>query len=150
MNRFHQYIDGTVKQVDVEFRCQTCGHLFVDAERMLCEAPPVGQTLASQKVRALYEAKQSGEYLSPKDVKLLKAVETLTGESKLSKEQREELEAKLDVMLRSAWADAMFAHRDSRGPDPGSCDAFVSEKKKEFRITDEGQIEQIKQVEPTQ
>jgi len=103
--------------------------------------------LAAQKARALYEAKQSGEYLSPKDEKLLRTIETLTGvsASKLSKEQREDLENRLDVMLRSAWADALFAHRDGKGPDPGSCEDFVASKKKEFRITDEGQIEQIQQ-----
>ncbi len=152
-NRMHRLVDGTEHFVKVQFRCMTCGHEYIDAEREFCEAPPVGATLASQKVRALYDAKKTGEYLNDKDAKMLKTVEALTGVSarKLSAEERQNLENRLDTMIRNAWADAMFAHKehpnDPMYPDPGPCDEFVAAKRKEFRITDEGQIEQI---EPTQ
>jgi hypothetical protein len=147
-NRMHRLVDGTDKFVKVQLRCMSCGHEYIDAEREFCEAPPVGAILAAQKARALYEAKQSGEYLSDKELKMLKAVETLTGVSatQLSPEQREELEAKLDMMIRSAWADAMFAHRDKSGPDPGPCEEFVAAQKKKFFITNDGRIQEVPQA----
>src|SRR6266568_2590891 len=145
MNRSHTLLDGTKRFVEVQFRCQSCSHLFIDAEREFCEAPPVGQKLAAQKVKALMEVKQSSEYVSEKEAKMLQAIDTFTGAkaSTLSQAEREDLENKLDVMLRSAWADAMFTHRDGKGPDPGPCDVFVAEKKKEFHITDAGKLELI-------
>jgi hypothetical protein len=144
MNRAHVLLDGTKKFVEVQFRCQSCGHLFIDPEREFCEAPPVGQKLALQKARALMEAKQSGERLSDKEAKMLRAVETLTGANaiKLTPEEREDLENKLDLMIRGAWADANLLFTEGKGPDPGPCDVWVAEQKKRFHVTEDGQIKE--------
>lgn len=77
-DRVHEYADGSLKKVEIEFRCQGCGHLFVEEERQFCEAPPVGQKLAAQKVRALAEAKEKGEYLRPADKKLADALSAIS------------------------------------------------------------------------
>lgn len=80
-NRVHTYVDGSMKHVDVEFRCQGCGHLFVDEERQFCDAPPVGTILAAQKVKALQEANKTGEHLRPRDKKLADALAAMSEET---------------------------------------------------------------------
>jgi hypothetical protein len=147
MNRAHVLLDGTKRFVDVQFRCQSCGHLFIDAEREFCEAPPVGPKLAAQKAKALFEAKQSGEYMSPKEAKMLRTIEALTGTKALTPEEREDLENKLDFQIRSAWADANFAFESGKGPDPGNCDEWVAARKKEWRVGADGNLEEIKTEE---
>jgi hypothetical protein len=80
-NRHHTMLDGTVKLVEKETRCQSCGQLFIEEERQWCEAPPVGQTLAKLRVQRLAEAVQSGEYLRPQDAKAAEVIEKLIGKS---------------------------------------------------------------------
>jgi len=55
-NRKHTMLDGSVKHVDTQFRCQRCGHLFIEEERQFCDAPPVSKKLAEQKARALAQS----------------------------------------------------------------------------------------------
>src|SRR5213079_2690965 len=75
--RMHTHLNGEVKLVKTEFRCQACTHLFIDEEREFCEAPAVGSRLAAQRVRALAEAKASGEYLRPKEDKAAESLQAL-------------------------------------------------------------------------
>lgn len=77
-DRIHTYADGSMKKVEVEFRCQGCGHLFVDEERRYCDAPPVGTILASLKVKALHEANKTGEHLRPADKKIADALAAMS------------------------------------------------------------------------
>jgi hypothetical protein len=81
-NRYHQCLNGEIKLVDNEFRCQGCGHLFIEEERQFCEAPPVGQTLAKLRVQRLAEASQRGEYLRPKDAKIAEIIDKVVEASR--------------------------------------------------------------------
>ncbi len=132
MNRQHTFLNGEKRFVEREFRCQSCDHRFVEEERDLCEAPPVGQKLAAQKVRAIYEAKQQGEYLNPKEVKIAKALDVIVGPTAQTEEQRTEADKKLDSMIRQVWADEVFAFKSGKQKDnPGPCEAYVARRKKE-------------------
>lgn len=125
-------LDGSEKYVEIQFRCMTCGHLYIEEEREFCEAPPVGQVLAAQKAKALYEAKKSGEFLRPAEAKLAQAIETVVDgkpseETRLSDEQ-------LDFLLRQAWADEVFAFKDGKQKQhPGDILEYVARRKKEFQ-----------------
>ena len=77
--RYHTMLDGSIKLFDIEFRCQGCGHLFVEEERQYCEAPPVGQTLAKLKVQRLAESLGRSEYLRPGDQKLADVLDKIQG-----------------------------------------------------------------------
>lgn len=76
-NRYHKMLDGSIKLVEKQTRCQSCGHEFIEEERRFCEAPPVGQTLAKLKVQRLAEASARGEYLRPEDQKLADIIDKL-------------------------------------------------------------------------
>jgi len=77
MNRLHTFVNGETKHVDTQFRCQTCGHLFIEEEREFCEAPPVSAALAQQKLKAIHDASQQGEYLRPEDARLADSLREL-------------------------------------------------------------------------
>jgi hypothetical protein len=76
--RLHTHMNGETKFVETQLRCQTCGHLFIQDERPFCDAPPVGEKLAAQKVRALAQARKQGEFLRPEDEKLAQILDELT------------------------------------------------------------------------
>jgi hypothetical protein len=124
MDRVHTFKDGTQQYVPIQLRCQGCGKLFVEAEREFCDAPPVGPKLAAQKARALQEAKRNGESFSPREAKLIKAIETIVGPIEMTAEQKEALETQIDYLLRQAWADAVFAFKSGKGPNPGGLEEF--------------------------
>lgn len=84
-NRVHEHLDGSSKYVAVQYRCQTCGHLFITDERMFCEAPPVSAALARLKVQRLAQAKARGEFLRPEDQQVADAIEK--AQAVISKEQ---------------------------------------------------------------
>jgi hypothetical protein len=65
MNRLHKMMNGETKIVENEYRCQTCGHLFIDEEREFCDAPPFTAMLARLKAQRLLEASKSNEFLAP-------------------------------------------------------------------------------------
>jgi hypothetical protein len=65
--RLHTHLDGVQGYVEIQFRCQTCGHLFIQDERQYCDAPPVSTALAKLKIQRLAQAVQQGEYLNPED-----------------------------------------------------------------------------------
>lgn len=114
MDRHHVMLDGSVKKVDVEYRCQTCGHLFIEDERQFCEAPPVGAVLAAQKVRALAEAKKQGEYLRPADQKLAEALQEVTKEPTPQTQAVYDDTALKNVWFsyKRAWADLKFQNME--------------------------------------
>jgi len=131
LNRFHQFVGGEIRKVDNEFRCQGCGHLYVDEERALCEAPPVGPVLAAQRVKSIYDAKQAGEHLNPKEVKIAKAIDSLVGGQ--TEEQRAAADKRLDFQIRQLWADEVFAHKEGRQENhPGPIEPYIERRKREF------------------
>lgn len=77
MNRLHVFVSGEKKWVETEFRCQGCGNLFIEEEREFCEAPPISSVLAQQRIKAIFDAKQSGEYLRPLDAQIAESVGAL-------------------------------------------------------------------------
>lgn len=129
MDRLHTFTDGSQRYVAVQLRCQGCGNLFVEEERTFCDAPPVGPKLAAQKARALYEARQSGESLSTKEEQLVKAMDTLLGTT--DTEQAQRLEKEVDRLLSGAWADAVFAHKSGKGPNPGPIGEFKTQHREQ-------------------
>lgn len=135
-NRMHKMIDGSERFVKTEFRCMTCGHEYIDEERALCEAPPIGTVLATQRVRAIHEARLSGETLTPKEAKIAKAIDTIVGVSNTpeqSAEAKAAAEKKLDYMIRSLWADEVFAFKEGKqDAHPGDINAYIERRKKEF------------------
>jgi hypothetical protein len=136
-NRLHKMLDGSEKFVRDEFRCMTCGHLYIDEERILCEAPPIGTVLAQQKVKAIYDASKTGEYLSPKETKIAKTLDNLVNETNLvsetTEQQKLEADKKLDFLLRQAWADEVFAFKSGKSTnDPGPCAEYVERRVKEL------------------
>lgn len=133
-NRMHKFANGEERYVKTEFRCMTCGNEYVDEERFLCEAPPIGAKLAMQRVRAIAEAQQQGEILNPKEAKIAKAIDTIVG---TSPEQTAELKAaadkKLDFMIRQLWADEVFAFKSGKQEaHPGPIEPFIERRKREF------------------
>jgi hypothetical protein len=103
-NRLHQMLDGTKKFVEVEFRCQACGHLFIEEEREFCEAPPVSAVLAKQKIQAIHEASKTGEYLNPIEAKIAVEINKLLKSPTHSEEMRQ----KLITQLRGAYSDMVL------------------------------------------
>jgi hypothetical protein len=140
-NRFHKHLDGSYKEVPVEFSCYACGHLYIDEEREFCSAPPVGQKLAQQRVRALYEAGQAGEYLRPEDQKIADAIRELlpnpkTGEERPLKERINNFDI-IRTQLMGIYADqnAELA-RQHKPKQTESMESFVERKLKEASIVD--------------
>lgn len=80
-NRQHEHLNGEIKFVENQFKCQTCGHVFIQAERQFCDAPPVSEVLAKLKVQRLAEAAKTGEYLRPKDAKVADALTEMLTQS---------------------------------------------------------------------
>lgn len=143
--RMHTFLSGETKLVQTEFRCQACTHLFIDEERIFCEAPAVGQKLAAMRVRALHDASQTGEYLTPVERKaaesILKAVRA--GQSLEDAEPNPDIKAEMSAKdltrlewdLRRAWADTNIAFKMKRSNvDPGRWQSYVKEKMKELGI----------------
>jgi hypothetical protein len=89
LNRWHKCLNGDVRLMETQFRCQSCGHLFIEEEREFCDAPPVTAALALQKMKVLRDAKGTGEYLRPNDEKLAEVVDKLLEENKKKDESKE-------------------------------------------------------------
>jgi hypothetical protein len=87
------------------------------------------------KARALAAAKQSGDTLSPREVKLIQAMETVAGPIPLSEEQKQALETQIDGLLRHGWADAVFAHKShpDKYSNPGTLQDFMTLHREELR-----------------
>jgi hypothetical protein len=102
MERMHTLASGEKRFVDVQFRCMSCGHLFIEIEREFCEAPPVSAALARQRIKAIHDASQTGEYLNPSDVKIADAIQALMP---ASQEDPKLAYDKLIYHLRVEYAD---------------------------------------------
>ena len=77
INRQHTFLDGHSAFVETQYRCQTCGHVFIAEERQFCDAPPVSEALARLKIQRLALAVEQGEYLRPTDAEAAQAVTEL-------------------------------------------------------------------------
>lgn len=54
-SRHHKMLDGSTKFVEIQYRCQRCGQLFIDEERTSCGAPPTRKELAKRRALVLGE-----------------------------------------------------------------------------------------------
>jgi len=107
--QWHEKVDGTVEKVHL-FRCIGCGHQYTDEERKYCcEAPPISQALAMQRIRVLAGADQN-EYLRPHDRKAADAIQEILG-ANTTPENKIKARKDLVFALRHEWADAKFAAR---------------------------------------
>lgn len=100
MNRLHEYLDGTTKFVRVQYRCQACGHVYIQEEREFCEAPPIGPVLARQRIQAIAQAKETKEYLNPKDTKIAEALNEL---QQKPQDEQDQTRLILRTNLRLEW-----------------------------------------------
>ncbi len=131
--RMHKHLNGEVKLVETEFRCQACTHLFIDTEREFCEAPAVGQKLATQRVRALAEARAAGEYLKPAERKAADAIAKALREGKPFEEASKTLiemssddYTRLLWDLKRVWSDKAIEFRTGKSmEDPLDMNDFV-------------------------
>ena len=147
--RLHKHLDGTLKLVETQFRCQACTHLFIDEERQFCEAPAVGKKLASQRVAALHDAAQTGEPLSDAErtaalsvVRALKEGKTLEETAKV--ELTDDQYTKLVWDVKREYADKKFAFLSKKGDNPGTIEEYVPKRMKElgFDYPRENKVEQ--------
>lgn len=138
--RLHKMLDGSEKYVEIQYCCQRCGHLFIEEEREWCNAPPVGPTLALQKAKALYEARQSGEYLRPSEAKAAKAIEELLKTQSLVEARAktpvdvEKAKKDFEYALRYQWADLNIEAKLKGTPLDEDVEAFVARNMKERGI----------------
>lgn len=128
MNRAHLFHSGETRYVATEFRCQSCGYLFVEEEREFCEAPPVNAALAQQKIKALHDARQSGEYLRPLDAKIADSVEALLAPSQ---EDSKKAFDKLVFQLRIEYVDRKAAGEEMTQ----TMEQHVESRLKELKVT---------------
>lgn len=127
MNRQHRFANGEVRFVEIQFRCQTCGHLFIEEEREFCEAPPVSPVLAQAKLKAIHDAVQTGEHLNPSDTRLAEALKDLLPSS--GQDPRKAYDT-LVYKLRVEFAD----RRASGEALTMSMDAYVEHRLKELQV----------------
>jgi len=133
-------LDGSEKYVEIQYCCQRCGHLFIEEEREWCDAPPVGPVLALQKAKALYEARQTGEYLRPSDERAAKAIEELLKTQSLVEAKAKTPEdvnkamKDLEYSLRYQWADLNIDAKLKGPPLEEDVEAFVTRRMKEQGI----------------
>jgi hypothetical protein len=104
-----------MKYVEIEFRCQRCGHLFIEEEREFCDAPPTTTALARQKIQAIHESSKTGEYLSPIDKNLANALNDIIGTQPQSQEERENARKIIITKLRGAYADMILVEAEKLG-----------------------------------
>lgn len=104
-----------MKYVEIEFRCQRCGHLFIEEEREFCDAPPTTTALARQKIQAIHESSKTGEYLSPIDKNLANALNDIIGTQPQSQEERENARKIIIMKLRGAYADMILVEAEKLG-----------------------------------
>jgi hypothetical protein len=93
--QWHKNLRGEMEQVQL-FRCIGCAHKFTDAEREFCEAPCIGTKLAAQRLKAVQEAKKTGEHLTPAEKKIAEAIDVLKPEAPIELSE---------VNLKQMWWD---------------------------------------------
>jgi hypothetical protein len=121
-------LDGTYKYVETEFRCQSCGHLFIEEEREFCDAPPISKALALMKVRALKEAEQQEEYLNEADTKLAELVKTIVATQATVKSEAEVAESEPVKQKMSIAEQAIrkeWIRKRASGRDVLPCEEYV-------------------------
>ena len=112
--QYHEMLSGERKLVEHLIRCLSCAHKFEESDREFCEAPPFGPTLAAQKVRALREASQTGEYLNPNDKEAADAINELVAKAPQAPQELSDSElGKMDFQLRNVWVDKRLAAKQN-------------------------------------
>ena len=142
-NRMHTLISGEQKFVEIQFRCQGCGHLFIDQEREFCEAPPVGNVLASQRVRAIHEAAKTGQYLRPADEKIADSLQKLML-APLTEEQKKKEYSKLVYQLRVEYVDWKVEKSRTNEQVAESMNDYVARRLRELNLAG---VESTKETE---
>jgi hypothetical protein len=140
-NRQHTLASGEKKFVETQFRCQSCGCLFIEEEREFCDAPPISQPLAQQKALAVIEAVKQGEHLNSADTKLAEALTELLPKSSVAALSETELKNAW-FALKRGWADAKFEALNKKQKFEQSLLFFIEENIKGFNLSQEN-VEQI-------
>ena len=124
--RMHKHLDGVERLVERQFRCQACTHLFIDEEREFCEAPPVGQKLAAQRVKALHEA-SSGSLTPAEQIAANSLGRLISGDKATNKGLNDEELAKLKTELRKSYAQHLLEYNSKQRTDhPGDVEAYIA------------------------
>lgn len=133
-----------------------CGHLYVDEEREFCSAPPVGQKLAQERLRAIAEAKLQGNYLRPGDERiansLAKVAEQTGGEGIASPLESATPPLPLTPIvertpiqqlrwdIRREHADKLLQNKLGKGEHPGEVEAYITARLKELGVNPEAEV----------
>jgi hypothetical protein len=140
MNRAHMHLNGELRMVPIQHRCQSCGHLFIDEEREFCEAPPVGVKLVAQRIRVLAEAQQKSEYLRPHDQKIVEAVREMLPNPKTNEPLKSYIELdreyrKIVYQLKLEYVDTnVELQREKKPIQTESMSDFVARRLKELNV----------------
>ncbi len=111
LNRYHTHLNGELRMVDIQYRCQRCSHLFIEAEREFCDAPPTTSALATQKIKAIHDASKTGEHLDANDTQVAQALNELVGKPQFTDNDKQIL----ITQLRGAYADVVAAEATKLG-----------------------------------
>jgi hypothetical protein len=138
MNRMHEHLDGSRKHVDIQFRCQGCGHLYIEEEREFCEAPPAGAKLALRRAAALAESIITGS-ITTGVVRLptrpvasatqLSSSQTQSSPKAMSKEEFAHEVDRIKYKLRVQYTDMKIEGYDFKGE---SVNQYVDRRLKEL------------------
>lgn len=102
--QWHRSVRGEMEQVQL-YRCLACAHRFTDVERFdHCEASPVTTALAKQKIKALHEARKTGEPLTDTEKKLVDALEQVAPNEFKPVEITDAQLKQLWTEIRQSWA----------------------------------------------
>lgn len=145
--QWHQKIDGTMEKVQL-FRCISCAHKFTDAEREFCEAPPITTALAAQKLKAIKDAREQGEYLNSNDAKIAQAFDELTNPIVQSDEQKLTAHKNLVNKIRNSYVDniAEIASKSNRTFQQVRDSGEITESMEDYV---ERMLKELGAVEPT-
>lgn len=125
---------GEVKVATKLYRCLGCAFKFVDEDREFCEAPPVGVKLAAQKVKALQEAKESGEHLRGTEQKIVESIKEIAASDEAHKELSDNEVRNLDFSFRGLWASERY-QASSKGLEfPETVTAYVLRRMHETQV----------------
>lgn len=137
MNRYHKCMDGEIRLVPVQYRCQTCAHEFIPEEREFCEASPVTEALARQKARVLHEALAGDSEMTPQQEQILKRVANeVPSSNQPVQTPREKYQAfrRIEIQLQGAYADEKIKLSHEGKKIGESLDDFVARHLAEMKV----------------
>jgi hypothetical protein len=127
-NRPHTHLSGEMKFVDTQYRCQTCGHEFIQEERQFCDAPPISDALARLKVKRLAEAAKRGEYLRPEEQKAADALLQIIKDKETQITSVEALEASVSEEIKKLADEAPSSKLDKLPEGLSQADYDVADR----------------------